>query len=66
MPGTSHAHISHRGKAPPVDPFTADDVKTTFDDWLLMLQRAAIWNDWTIEESLMQLAGYLRGKAAQE
>ena len=30
-----------------------------------MLQQAVIWNNWTPEESLMQLAGYLRGKAAQ-
>ena len=65
LPGTSHVYISRHGKAPPVDPFTADDVNTTFDDWLLMLQQAVIWNNWTPEESLMQLAGYLRGKAAQ-
>ena len=30
-----------------------------------MLHQAVIWNNWTPEESLMQLAGYLRGKAAQ-
>ena len=35
---TSHAYISHYGKAPPVDPFTVDDVKTAFDDWLLKLE----------------------------
>jgi len=37
-----------------------------FDDWLLMLEWTAMWNDWTVEESLMQLAGNLRGKATQE
>jgi len=25
-----------------------------------------MWNDWTSEESLMQLAGYLGGKVTQE
>ena len=49
----SNAYISRRGKAPPVDSFMAEDVKTTFDDWLLTLERAAMWNDWTPEESLM-------------
>ena len=38
-------------------------VKTAFDDWLLTLERAAMWAP---VESLMQLAGYLRGKVAQE
>jgi len=41
-------------------------VKTTFDDWLMTLEQAAVWNGWSPEESLMQLAGYLRGRAAQE
>ena len=36
--GTSHVYIFRHGKVPPVDHFTADDVKTTFDDWLLTLQ----------------------------
>ena len=30
------------------------------------LERAAIWNGWSGEETLMQLAGYLRNKALQE
>ena len=38
LPGTSHVYIFRHGKAPPVDPFIADDVNTTFDDWLLTLQ----------------------------
>ena len=57
---TSHASISQRGKAPPVDLFTVKNVKTTFDDWLQTLVRAASWNGWSSEESLMQLAAYLR------
>ena len=61
-----HACAPRRGKAPPIDPFTAEDVGITFDDWLPILERAAIWNEWTPEESLMQLAGHLRGRALQE
>ena len=62
----NQACAPRRGKAPPVDLFTAQDTKITFDDWLLTLERAGRWNEWTAEESLMQLAGYLRGRAAQE
>ena len=59
-------YISRRGKAPPIDPFTAENIRITFDDWLPILERAAVWNEWTPEESLMQLAGHLRGRALQE
>ena len=31
-----------------------------------MLNRAAVWNGWSDEETLIQLAGHLRGKALQE
>ena len=62
----SHAYNPRRGKAPPIDPFTAEDIGITFDDWLPILKQAAIWNEWTPEESLMQLAGHLRGRALQE
>ena len=61
-----HAYIPRRGKAPPIGPFTAEDIGITFDDWLPILEREAIWNEWTPEESLMQLAGHLRGRALQE
>ena len=37
-----------------------------FEDWLPALIRAAEWNLWTPEESLLQLAGHLRGRALQE
>ena len=59
-------YTSRRGKAPPIDPYTAEDVRITFDDWLPILEQAAVWNEWTPEESLMQLAGHLRGRALQE
>ena len=57
---------SRKGRAPPVDPFFGDSIDVTFDDWLPSLERAAVWNSWTEEESLLQLAGYLRGRAFQE
>ena len=45
LTGDSYAHHPQRGKAPPIDPFTAEDIGITFDDWLPILERAAIWND---------------------
>ena len=33
---------------------------------LMIGYRAASWNGWTEDESLMQLAGYLRGRALLE
>ena len=58
----SHDQLQHRcGKAPPIDEFTGEDRRITFDDWLPILERAAIWNGWTQDELLMQLTGYLRG-----
>ena len=41
------SNITHRGKTPPVDPFTAEDSNATFDDWLPTLEKAAKWNEWT-------------------
>ena len=55
-----------RGRAPPIDPFTGEDLEIRFDDWLPSLQRASQWNQWTEGEQLMQLAGHLRGRARQE
>ena len=34
----SHAYIPRSGKAPPIDPFTAEDIGITFDDWLPILE----------------------------
>ena len=55
-----------RGKALPVDTFSGEAEDTTFEDWLPGLQRAAEWNRWSDKETLIQLAGYLRGRALQE
>ena len=35
-----HCH----GKAPPIDEFTAEDSRTTSDDWIPILEHAANWN----------------------
>ena len=36
-----------QGKAPPIDSFTGEDPEMRFEDWLLSLDRAAEWNQWT-------------------
>ena len=62
-----HCQVQRRrGKAPPIDEFTAEDSQITIDDWILILEHAASWNGWTEDESLMQLAGHLRGQALLE
>ena len=53
-------------KAPSVDPFTSEDLEIRIDEWLLSMERAHSWYDWTEEELLLQLAGHLRGHALQE
>jgi len=58
--------VPQLGKAPPIDSFMAEDPEIKFDDLLPTLERAATWNRWTEEETLMQLAGYLRNEALQE
>ena len=55
-----------RGRAPPVDPFSGDKEDLTFEDWLPTLERVAQWYGWTHPETLLQLVGYLRGRAWQE
>ena len=62
----SSAATTRRGKAPPIDPYTAEDSEVRLEDWLPTLDRAATWNGWSDEEKLMQLAGHLRGRAVQE
>ena len=54
------------GKAPPVDVFSGEDPAIRAEDWFPSLERAASWNGWNSEEQLIQLAGYLRGKALME
>ena len=58
--------VRRRGKAPPIDPYTGEDPEVRIDDWLPALKRAASWNDWSEVETLIQLAGHLRGRALQE
>ena len=59
--------VHHRkGKAPPADSFSGDDPTLPFEDWLPGLQWAVVWYAWTEAEHLLQLAGYLRGRALQE
>ena len=38
LPADGHAYIPRRGKTPPIDPFTAEDIGITFDDWLPILE----------------------------
>ncbi len=49
-----------------MDSFSAGNPDVRFEDWLPTLKRASEWNRWSEEESLLQLAGHLRGKALQE
>ena len=57
---------SRHGKAPPVDPFDGENPNVTFEDWYPTLMRAAHWNHWTEDKSLMQLAGHLHKRALIE
>ena len=60
---SARSSSSRRGKAPPVDPFDEETPDVTFEDWLPTLKRAASWNEWSGEETLIQLAGHLRKRA---
>lgn len=55
-----------QGRAPPIEFFTGEDPSILLDDWLPCLERAATWNEWTVDDKLMQLPGYLKGRALQE
>ena len=35
---------AHRGKAPPVNEFSGEDLECLLDDWLPSLNRASFWN----------------------
>jgi hypothetical protein len=63
--GASCERTSCRGRAPPVDQFDGES-DILFEDWMPGLLRAAEWNDWSEHETLIQLAGHLRGRALQE
>ena len=53
--------VKRRGKASPVDSFTGEDPEVRIDDWLPALKRAGSWNGWSEAETLIQVAGPLRG-----
>ena len=63
---STESSVQCQGKAHPIDSFTGEDNEIRFDDWLPTLERAAAWNDWTENEKVIQLAGYLHGRALQE
>ena len=62
----THDNRPQRGKAPPVDPFFSEDSEVQLDDWLPALERASLWNGWTDEDLVIQLAGHLRGRVLLE
>ena len=55
-----------RGKAPPVNEFRGEDPECLLEDWLPSLEWASLWNGWSEEEQMIQLAGHLNGRALQE
>jgi len=66
-PSPAHQVQPWRGKAPPVVMFSGEDPELSLSDWLPSLKKAAQWNGWGSEEEiLIQLAGYLKGRALQE
>ena len=42
------------GKAPPIDPFSAKRLDEQWDEWLLIFERVAEWNNWSDTECLLQ------------
>ena len=56
--------LGKRGKAPPVDQFTGEQLDLMLDDGTL--ERAVQWNAWSEAELLLQLTGHLRGRSFQE
>ena len=68
LPALAHAQSSsavptpdRRGKAPPVNEYSSEDHECLLDDWLPSLNRASLWNGWSEEEQMIQLAGHLKG-----
>lgn len=58
--------LTRRGKAPPIDYFSGEDPAMISEDCLPSLERAADWNGWTPHDKVIQLPGYLKGRALQE
>ena len=61
-----HHDRSRRGKAPPIEFFSGEEPAILLEDWLPSLERAAAWNGWSVQDKLIQLPGYLKGRALQE
>ena len=53
---------SRRGRVPPIDSFDGEP-DVLFEDWMPGLLRSAGWSE---HDTLIQLAGHLRGRASQE
>ncbi len=64
--GRCHERLCRGSEAPSVDSFTGKNPELRLDDWLPSLQRASEWYGWSEEELLLQLSGYLCGRALQE
>ena len=62
----STAERTRRGKAPPMEFFSGENLSVLLEDWLPSLERAAEWNGWSVHDKLLQLPGYLKGRALQE
>ena len=62
---TPHPSQLRWGKAPPIDTFSGDG-SVSFEDWISALERCSMWNAWSEEETLLQLAGHLRGRTLEE
>ena len=66
-PHSTHTSApARRGKAPPVNEFSGEDPECLLEDWLPSLERVSLWNAWSEEEQMIQLAGHLKGRALQE
>ena len=51
---SSHQSQCCHGKAPPIDEFTSEDSRITFDDWVTYTQKSSYtWKEWTQDELLM-------------
>lgn len=61
----TETHRNRRGKVLLLDPFTGESLDVLWEDWLPTLELAALWNGWS-DKKLLQLEGYLQGKALQE
>jgi len=54
-----HLHRGQCGKALPIEYFTGENPKVTADEW----QQASEWNERISGDTLIQLAGHLKGRA---